>query len=241
MYSSFTHSLYRSQSETDIAFGVDGELQVRLVHIRAKHFDAHGLTLVHEFGDSRYVGQTPAHYGSHVLCRIVGFQESSLIGHPGIASGMRLIEGIGCKLLPVRPNLFEHLRIMPVLLSTRNKFRLHVIQLVTQLLTHCLTQGIGLTAGEVRQQTGQKHHLLLVDGDAVRIFQVFLHYGNIILDRLASPLTVDEVRDIVHRARTIEGVHGYQVLESTRLQLTQVFLHACGLELERTDSPPVAV
>ena len=154
---------------------------------------------------------------------------------------MRLIESIGCKLLPVRPNLFEHLRIVSVLLSASNELRLHMIQLVAQFLTHCLTQGIGLTTGKVCQQTGQKHHLLLIDGNAVGIFQIFLHDGNIILDRLASPFTVDEVRDIVHRSRTIKSIHGNQVLESTWLQLAQVFLHAGGLELEGTDSPSVAV
>ena len=40
---------------------------------------------------------------------------------------------------------------MPVLSSTFNKFRFHVVQLVTQLLTHRFTECIRLTAGKVRQ------------------------------------------------------------------------------------------
>ena len=66
---------------------------------------------------------------------------------------MRLVESIRRKLFPVRPNLFENFRVVSVLTSTLDKFRLHVIQLVTQLLTHCLTKSIGLTACKVRQQT----------------------------------------------------------------------------------------
>ena len=42
---------------------------------------------------------------------------------------------------------------MPVLASAFDKLRLHVIQLITQLLTHRFTKGIGLTTGKVRQQT----------------------------------------------------------------------------------------
>ena len=40
---------------------------------------------------------------------------------------------------------------MPVLTPTFNKFRFHVVQLVTQLLTHRFTKGIGLTTGKVGQ------------------------------------------------------------------------------------------
>ena len=154
---------------------------------------------------------------------------------------MRFIESIRRELFPVSPNLFEHLRIVPVFLSARNEFRLHVIQFIPQLFTHRLTQSIGFATGEVRQQTGQKHDLLLIDSNTVCILQVFLHNRNIILDRLASPLTVDEIRDIVHRPRTIEGIHGNQVLKRTGLQLTQIFLHTGRFKLECTDSPSVTV
>ena len=48
-------------------------------------------------------------------------------------------------------------------------------------------------------------------------------------------LTTNELGDISHRARTVEGIHGDEVLEDGGLQLTQVFLHACRLKLERTN------
>ncbi len=54
-------------------------------------------------------------------------------------------------------------------------------------------------------------------------------------------LTVDEVGNVIHRPRAVEGIHGYQVLESGGLQLAQILLHARGLELERSDGAALAV
>ena len=54
-------------------------------------------------------------------------------------------------------------------------------------------------------------------------------------------LTVDEVRDVVHRPWTIEGVHRDEVLEGRGLQLAQVFLHPSGFELEGSDGLPLGV
>ena len=53
--------------------------------------------------------------------------------------------------------------------------------------------------------------------------------------------TVDKVRNIIHRPRTIKGIHGNQVFKSTRLEFTQVFLHTGRLELESTDCPSFAI
>ena len=47
-------------------------------------------------------------------------------------------------------------------------------------------------------------------------------------------LTVDKVGDVIHRTRTIQGIHRNQILEGRRLQLTQIFLHTRRLKLERT-------
>ena len=54
-------------------------------------------------------------------------------------------------------------------------------------------------------------------------------------------LTADELRYVVHWSRTVEGVHGYQVIDVRRLKLTQVLLHARRLELERAYGSALAV
>ena len=47
LHGSLAHSLHSPQAEADVAFAVDGKLQVTLVHIGAKHLDAHRLAFVH--------------------------------------------------------------------------------------------------------------------------------------------------------------------------------------------------
>ena len=54
-------------------------------------------------------------------------------------------------------------------------------------------------------------------------------------------LTCNEVGYIVHRSRTIQGIHGYKILERRWLKLTQIFLHTCRFKLESTDSAPLAI
>ena len=241
LYGRFSHSLNSSQSETDISMTVYREFQATFVYIRTQYVHPGSLTFVHQFGNFGNVRNVTAHGSRHIFRRIVGFQISSLIGNPRIAGSMRLIEGVGSKFFPVCPDLFQNLRIMTVFLTSLDKLRLHMIQLVAQLLTHRLTQGIRFTTGKVGKQTRQQHHLLLIDSNTVCIFQILLHDGNIVLDRLTSLLTVDKVGDIIHRSRTVKGIHGNQILERSRLKFTKIFLHTSRFELERTDGSTLTI
>ena len=107
---------------------------------------------------------------------------------------------------------------MSVFLPLLDEFGLQVVQLVLQLFTHGLSEGVAFASGEAGQLSAQEHHLLLVDGDSVGVLQVFFHLGKVVLDRLDSELAVNEVRDVVHRARTVEGVHRNQVLKALRME-----------------------
>ncbi len=98
---------------------------------------------------------------------------------------------------------------MSVGLSALHEFTFQVVHLVDELLAHGLAQRIALAAGEVGEQTAQKHDLLLIDRDTVCVFQILLHHRYIIYDRAFAVFSVDEVGDIVHRSRTIQCVHGY--------------------------------
>ena len=100
------------------------------------------------------------------------------------------------------------------------------------LLSHRLTQLVGLTLGEAGQLLGQQHDLLLVDRHAVGVVQVLLHVRQVVLDLAPAVLACNEVGDVVHRTRAVEGVHRNEVLEPRRLQLDEPFLHTLGLELE---------
>ena len=201
------HALDGTQTETDIAVMVHTKLLVRLVDIRSQGIDLHGLTLIHEFRDFRNLVTTTAHDGRHELGRIVGFEISRLIGHPRVAGSMRLIEGVGGESFPVGPYLLEHLRIVTVLLTALDELGFHGVDDILFLLTHRLTEGVALTTGEVGQQSRQQHHLLLIDRNTISILQVFLHDGDIVGNLFVAMLTTDELRDITHRSRSVEGVH----------------------------------
>ena len=154
---------------------------------------------------------------------------------------MRLVEGVGGEGFPVAPYLLKHLRIVTILHTTFDELRLHGVDDILLLLTHRLTQGVALTTGEVGQQSGEQHHLLLIHGDAIRILQVFLHHRDIVGDRFISMLTTDELGDIAHRSRTIEGVHGDEILKDRRLQFAQIFLHARRLKLEGSNGTSLLI
>ena len=54
-------------------------------------------------------------------------------------------------------------------------------------------------------------------------------------------LTTDEGRDILHRSRTVEGIHGDEVFKDRGLEFTQIFPHAVRLKLEGTDSTALLI
>ena len=88
LHSTLAYPFHRTKAKTDIAFLVHGELQVTFIHIRSQCIDAHCLAFVHQFGYIGNIRQTSAHDRRHVFGRIIGLEESRLIGHPRIASGM---------------------------------------------------------------------------------------------------------------------------------------------------------
>ena len=138
---------------------------------------------------------------------------------------MRLVEGVGREFLPVLPDLIEHLLVVAVLLPTFIEQGLKFVHLVDLLFTHRLTQGVALATGKVSQLSRQQHDLLLIDSDAIGLFEVFLHARDIIFDRLTTMLAVDELRDIFHGTWAIQGIHGNQVLKAGRMKIDEVFLH----------------
>ena len=116
--------------------------------------------------------------------------------------------------------------------TARHKLVFQGVKDVDLLLAHCFAELVRFAFSEAGQPLRQKHHLLLIDGDAVGVLKVFLHLRKVVLDGLLSLLAGDEVRDVVHRARPIEGVHSDKVLEALRVELLEVLFHTGGFDLE---------
>ena len=239
--SSRAHAFDGRQAETDLTLVVDTKLHITLVDARTQCRNIHRLALLHELRYLTDIRETTRHQRCHIFSGIMGFQIGCLISDPRITGGVRFVESIRSKFLPVAPDLLQDLRIVSVLRALLEKLRLHRVDDGLFLLTHGLTQGITLTTSEVGQLTGEQHHLLLIDRDAVGVLQVLLHAGDIILDTRRVFLTGDELGDVIHRSRAIEGIHSDEVFEDRRMKLLQIFLHSRRLKLERSDGTTLLI
>ena len=80
----------------------------------------------------------------------------------------------------------------------------------------------------------QQHNLFLINRDTQCFLQVLLHFGEVVGDGLAPVLACDEIRNVFQWPRTVERVHGDQVVELVRFQFSQVLLHTSTFKLEST-------
>jgi hypothetical protein len=101
-------------------------------------------------------------------------------------------------------------------------------------LSHRAAQEVGAAEGVARHVAGDLHDLLLVDDDAVGVFEDGLEARMGIRDVDAAVLSLDEVLDHAgaEGAGAVEGDGGDDVLEAVGLELLEEGLHAARLELE---------
>ncbi len=130
---------------------------------------------------------------------------------------MRFIESVLCKCFPVGPDFFELIGWMSFCRSPVNKLSFHFIQHRFLLLTHGFSQHVRISFGKTGKALTQQHYLFLVNCDTIGIAQVFLHFFDIVTDGFPAMFTGDEIGDIGNWSRTIQGVHGYQVIKLIRL------------------------
>jgi len=164
----------------------------------------------------------------------MGFEVSGLVRDKGVTGGMRLIEGILCKGLPVAPNLFTDLPAIAIAGAAFQELFLQPVHHILLLFPHSLAQRIGLAGREACHGLRQLHHLFLVDGDAIGVLQVLLHHGQLEMHFLNPVLAVNITGDIFHGARPVQRVHRYQVLKTVGFELPQVAFHTHALKLEQT-------
>ena len=145
---------------------------------------------------------------------------------------MRLVEGVGCELPPVGPDLVQHVLGMAVLYAALYKLVVKALKNVYLLLTHGLTELVRLAFGEACHLLRDTHYLLLIYCNAVGLLKEFRHYREVEFYFLVTAFAGYKRRDIIHRPRSVKGVHCYKVLEALRMQALQPFLHSGGLELE---------
>ena len=224
-------ALHARKSEADVPLLVDGEFGAALVDVRIENLDLVALAVVHDLLDF-FHGLGAGQAGRKELGRMVAFQPPGLVADPGVAGRVGLVEGVLGELLPVFPDLVQDLLRVTVGDASAHELVLERVQDVDLLLSHGLAELVRLALGEVGQLLRQEHDLLLIDGHAVGVVEVLLHLREVVLDLFEPQFPVDEGRDVIHRPRTVEGVHCDEILEAFRMQLLQPGLHALGFKLE---------
>ena len=190
------------------------------------------LTISHNLLDLIHVGEIAGKVGGKEFRCVVAFEPAGLIAYPSVTGSVGLVECVLGELLPVFPDLVESLLGMAVGDSAGHKLLLELLHYGYLLLTHCFTQGVSLAFGEAGKLLRQKHHLLLVNRDAVGVVEILLHLGEVVLDWFDTLLAVDEVGDIVHRTRPVKGIHCDEILKTFWMELLEPGLHTFGFKLE---------
>ena len=220
---------------------VDAELFGGFIDIGIEHIDAVLAAVRHYFLNLVRLSEVGGKVGRLEFGRVVALEITGLVADPGIAGCVGLVEGILGEFFPVFPNLVQHLFRVAILHSTRHKLVFQGVKYVYLFLSHCFAQLVRLTLGEVCKLLGKKHDLLLIDRDSIGVPEEFLHRRQVVLYGLDALLPVHEVRNVVHRARPVEGVHRNEVLEAFRVQLPQPVHHSRGFELEHADRVAASV
>ncbi len=145
---------------------------------------------------------------------------------------MRLVESVTTKRLYEGEDALGDPRVDAMLLAALDELLAILRQLRGNLLGHRLAELVHLAPAKAGELHRDLQHLVLVHDDAVRLAQQRLQSRMQILGRDLTMLGLDELRNRLHRAGTVERDHGRQVLDAGRLEVLDGGAHRAGLKLK---------
>ena len=101
----------------------------------------------------------------------------------------------------------------PFVLAPSMKILLFLLHDLGDFLAHRLAEDIRLAQAVAGELPHDEEHLLLVNDDAVGLFQDIFQGRVRIMDRFQAVLGFDEGGDVLHGARTVKGHHGRNIAE----------------------------
>ena len=104
---------------------------------------------------------------------------------------MRLVKAVVGKRLERLEDLLDHASCYATLSGARDELLLQPRQHVLLLLSHRVTERVGLRTREAAERRCRRHDVLLIDEDAVGAFQEWLKERMEIGDRLSSVLATN--------------------------------------------------
>src|SRR5690606_8755222 len=189
---STSHTFDCTHTKTNCPFLVHNKFVLGFIHIRSQNRNSRTTTFFHKESNFRNIIHIIRKNGSHILCRVICFQISRLIGDPCVTGRVRFVKCVRSKSFPISPDLFQFIFRVSVSFCLLNEFRFHFCQNVRLFFPHCLTQYIGLTFRKVCQFLRKQHHLLLIDCNPIGFFQVLFAGIKIVLNFFVSVLTTNK-------------------------------------------------
>ena len=211
---------------------------MRLVDVGRQDLDLHAPTLVEVDRHLVLVVLDGREERGHVLGRVVGLEVGRPVGDDAVGGGVRLVEGVVGEREQDLPELVDRDLGEAALEHAGLEAGVLLVELLLLLLAHRAAEVVGGAQGEAGEHLGDRHHLLLVDDQAVGLPQHRLERlgerGVDRLDRLAAVLAagVLVVGVGTHRTGAVERADGGDVGEDVGLQGAQQRAHARAVELE---------
>jgi len=166
---------------------------------------------------------------------MVRLEPRGVVREQRIRGRVRLVEAVARELLHQVEDLVRLLAREAVLRGALGEDLAVLRHFLGLLLAHRATQQVGAAQRIAADDLRHLHHLLLVDHDAVGLFQNRLDARVRILHGFATVLARAEARDQIHRTRTIQRNQRDDVLETVGLRVLQHALHAAAFQLEHGD------
>jgi len=237
------HVADRGEPESDVV-PHRREGRDRGVHVGREHRDVHVPALREVDREPVLVVRCRGQQRRHVLRRVVRLEVGGPVRDEAVGGGVRLVEGVvGERDEDLPEGAHRTLGVAPLEHAGLEALEL-LVQLGLLLLAHGPPQQVRLAEAEARHLLGDRHHLLLVDDQAVRGAEdLGERLGELRVDRLdlLEPVLAERVVVVgvrPHRPRPVQRDGRGDVLEIVRPHQPQEVPQAAAVELEDAEGVP---
>ena len=230
----------RSHAEADISPD-RGEVERGFVDVRGQHGDAEAAALVEVDRELVLVVSDRGQQGRHVFGRVMGLEESGPVGHDAVGGRVRLVERVVRERQQDVPQCLSGSFGVAAFLHTAEEADLLLVELGLLLLAHRTAEDVGLAEGVSGDLLRDRHHLLLVDDEAVggvedvleRLLELRVDRGDLLEPVLAQRIV--RMRICTHRTGPVERQGRGDILEVIRLHHPQQGAQTAAVELEHAE------
>src|SRR5581483_10495185 len=229
----FTDVFDRGEAEAD--FLADRrEIRAALVDVRRQDLDILLATFGEVLDDLVGVAHLGCQQPGHEFDRVVRLQIRGLVRDERVGRGVRLVEAIARERLHLVEDLARLIGVDFAFDGALDEALALLRHLLGIFLPHRAAENIGFAHAVAGEDARDLHHLLLVDDDAVGVFQSLLQARVEIFNLLAAVLALNVLlrHATVERAGTEERDERDDVLEAVRTYFDRHLADARALQLE---------